>query len=119
MRSARRRGGVQERAAGGSMGAMPEGPRHSWTSGFDRRHPRFVVPVRGLVALWLTVAGTVACARRQWWGLALFPFAALHLWLALRVWREAEGSPGAPRQPLSVARARRASRRSSLPRVSR
>jgi len=54
-------------------------------SDWELQHPLTTVVIRGLVAVWLTVATVLLCSNGQWWGLVLLVFAALHLYLADRV----------------------------------
>lgn len=52
---------------------------------YGRRHPRGVATIRIATGLWLTALTATLCSRGWYWGLALLPFAALHLWLAARL----------------------------------
>jgi signal transduction histidine kinase len=47
----------------------------SISTGFGRRHVKGVAIVRYLVAIWLTLLGSVLCALGQFWGALFFPTA--------------------------------------------
>lgn len=58
-------------------------------SSFDRRHPGRIALLRTAIGLWLLGLTLFLCATGRWWGLLLAPFAALHLYLAHRLQRQA------------------------------
>jgi hypothetical protein len=58
-------------------------------SSFDRRHPRRVALLRVAIGIWLLALTAFLCASGRWWGVLLAPFAALHFYLAHRLWRSA------------------------------
>ena len=62
---------------------IPAGP-HS------RRNPRTVAKVRIAVAIWLLVLAGIFWSRGYHWGAALLTPAALHLWLARRLFARAQ-----------------------------
>ncbi len=58
---------------------------------FGWRDVNRVATIRVLVAIWLTILGSVFCAVGQWWGALLFVAAGLNGWLAYQMprWRHA------------------------------
>ena len=52
---------------------------------YPRRHPQTVAWVRVAVAIWLLVLAGIFWSRGYPWGAALLAPAALHLWLARRL----------------------------------
>ena len=58
------------------------------TSGFDRRHPRGVILIRGLVTVWLLALTGVLLAYGYWgWALLTLAGAVANFVLAYRVYR--------------------------------
>ena len=62
---------------------IPAGP-------YSRRNPRTVAKVRIAVAIWLLVLAGIFWSRGYHWGAALLAPAALHLWLARRLFARAQ-----------------------------
>jgi hypothetical protein len=56
----------------------------------SRRHPQTVARVRVAVAIWLLVLAGIFWSRGYHWGAALLAPAALHLWLARRLFASAQ-----------------------------
>ena len=56
---------------------------------YGRRHPQTVAWVRAAVAIWLLVLAGIFWSRGYHWGAALLAPAALHLWLARRLFARA------------------------------
>jgi len=58
------------------------------TTGFDRRHPRGVILIRGLVTLWLLALTGVLLGYGYWgWALLTLAGAVANAVLAYRVYR--------------------------------
>lgn len=57
---------------------------------YGMRHPQTVAWVRVAVAIWLVVLAGIFWFRGYHWGAALLPLAALHLWLAGRLFARAQ-----------------------------
>ena len=56
----------------------------------SRRHPQTVAWVRVAVAIWLLVLAGIFWSHGYHWGAALLAPAALHLWLARRLFARAQ-----------------------------
>ena len=56
----------------------------------SRRDPQTVARVRVAVAIWLLVLAGIFWSRGYHWGAALLAPAALHLWLARRLFARAQ-----------------------------
>jgi hypothetical protein len=57
---------------------------------YSRHHPQKVARVRAAVAIWLLVLAGIFWSRGYHWGAALLAPAALHLWLARRLFARAQ-----------------------------
>lgn len=62
-------------------------PRWRW----ERRHPRLIVRLRVAIGIWLLVVAGVLLGSGYWWGAVILLPAALHFYLAYRVWQVVQG----------------------------
>ena len=70
----------------------------SLSTEFGRRHVRGVTITRLLIAIGMTIAGSLYCASGHWWGALWFVPAALNLWFAYFMprWKRAVDAESAP-----------------------